>query len=52
MQFGTSLPKNIFEDNSSVLRDSEPSYTMVKNGFVYFNMDEKAAKMTPAGDVQ
>ncbi|GBP80178.1 hypothetical protein EVAR_97372_1 [Eumeta japonica] len=33
-------PKEIFEDMVSVLQESAPSYTMVKNGLAYFNKDE------------
>ncbi|GBP03609.1 hypothetical protein EVAR_17339_1 [Eumeta japonica] len=29
----------------SVLQESAPSYTMVKNGLAYFNKDERAVKM-------
>ncbi|GBP13395.1 hypothetical protein EVAR_4157_1 [Eumeta japonica] len=38
-------PKEIFEDMVSVLQESAPSYTMVKNGLAYFNKDERAVKM-------
>ncbi|GBP79134.1 Histone-lysine N-methyltransferase SETMAR [Eumeta japonica] len=38
-------PKEIFEDMVSVLQESAPSYTMVKNGLAYFNKDETAVKM-------
>ncbi|GBP77122.1 hypothetical protein EVAR_99367_1 [Eumeta japonica] len=31
----------------SVLQESTPSYTMVKNGLAYFNKDERAVKMIP-----
>ncbi|GBP21071.1 hypothetical protein EVAR_11102_1 [Eumeta japonica] len=34
-----------FEDMVSVLQESAPSYTMVKNGLAYFNKDERAVKM-------
>ncbi|GBP96595.1 Mariner Mos1 transposase [Eumeta japonica] len=33
-------PKEIFEDMVSLLQESAPSYTMVKNGLAYFNKDE------------
>ncbi|GBP66589.1 hypothetical protein EVAR_47845_1 [Eumeta japonica] len=34
------MPKEIFEDMVSVLQESAPSYTMVKNGLAFFNKDE------------
>ncbi|GBP58219.1 hypothetical protein EVAR_87797_1 [Eumeta japonica] len=34
-------PKEIFEDMVSVLQESAPSYTMVKNRLAYFNKDER-----------
>ncbi|GBP28594.1 hypothetical protein EVAR_85793_1 [Eumeta japonica] len=33
------------------LKESAPSYTMVKNGLTYFNKDERAVKMILAQDV-
>ncbi|GBP69124.1 Zinc finger protein 358 [Eumeta japonica] len=44
-------PKEIFEDMASVLQESAPSYTMVKNGLAYFNKDERAVKMILAQGV-
>ncbi|GBP12012.1 hypothetical protein EVAR_5855_1 [Eumeta japonica] len=44
-------PKEIFEDMVSVLQESAPSYTMVKNGLAYFNKDERAVKMILAQGV-
>ncbi|GBP39291.1 hypothetical protein EVAR_20519_1 [Eumeta japonica] len=40
-----------FEDMVSVLQESAPSYTMVKNGLAYFNKDERAVKMILAQGV-
>ncbi|GBP81308.1 Mariner Mos1 transposase [Eumeta japonica] len=42
-------PKEIFEDMVSVLQESAPSYTMVKNGLAYFNKDDRAVKMILPG---
>ncbi|GBP29644.1 Putative uncharacterized protein FLJ37770 [Eumeta japonica] len=38
--FAKEKRKEIFEDMVSVLQESAPSYTMVKNGLAYFNKDE------------